>query len=209
MSSALPAEMPRLSASGFSVYADTFAFEDQPGSGGQDVTLYFLSLLGPAQSTRAVWARLLKGELVTLAWEDARLTRFGRLAALGPQAWRMFSAGLPAAAGQQLVLAPTLALVGSLGEAFLLLPRSDAEAPVLHYQFLNRRTDLPLHACWAAWLWARAIDTGEARPLAARGLQAYHCRPDAVALAADVSRAVRQGRLALDAGHDRTMGHAA
>jgi len=192
----LPAELPRLSAGGFSVYADTFAFEEKPGYDAEEVTFYFLSLLGPAQSTRAIWARLLKGELVTLAWETARRTRFGRLAALGPKGWRMWSAGLPAAAGHQLVLAPTLALAGSVGEEFLLLPRGEADAAPLHYQFLNRRTDLPLHASWAPWLWSRALDTCEARPLVARGLQAYICRPDEPALVEDVSRAIRQGRLA-------------
>ena len=193
----LPPEMPRLSAAGFSAYVDTFAFAEHEVYGQHEIVLYFLSLLGPQQSIRALWARLLKNELVSLAWDGARLTRMGRLAPLGPKQWRMHSASLPSAAGHQLVLAPSLALATTEGTQFLILPRRAEEAAALHYRFLNRRADLPLHPSWDGWLWSRALDEGEAQPLSARGLLAFRCTPDMAALTRDVSRAIRERRLTL------------
>ena len=194
---AVPPEMPRLSAGGFSAYVNTFAFAENAVYGQQEIVLYFLSLLGPQQSVRALWARLLKNELVSLAWDDAHCTKMGRLAPLGPKQWRMHSASLPSAAAHQLVLVPSLALAASDGDQFLILPRREDEAAALHYRFLNRRIDLPLHPSWDGWLWARARREGEAEPLSARGLLAFQCAPDVAALTRDVSQAVRERRLTL------------
>jgi hypothetical protein len=49
--------------------------------------------------------------------------------------------------------------------------RSDAEAPPLHFHFLNRRLDLPLHLRWASWLWERGMRTGEIMALESWGVQ--------------------------------------
>ncbi len=89
---------------------------------------------------------------------------------------------------------------------FLLLPRGAAEAARLHYRFLNRRLDLPLHPDWADWLWERARRTGEARALESQGLEAYRCVPDAAALATDLTAAVRRGTLRVAEGLEPQSG---
>lgn len=66
---------------------------------------------------------------------------------------------------------------------------------MLHYRFLNRRLDLPLHPSWATWLWERALRTREAVPLESRGLCAYRCVPNPEGLAEDITSAVGRGSL--------------
>lgn len=73
--------------------------------------------------------------------------------------------------------------------------RSEDEAPSLHYRFLNRRLDLPLHPSWAAWLWERGLSAGEVEALESVGVHAYRCRPDSAALQRDISEALQNKRL--------------
>lgn len=188
--------LPVLQAAGFGASVDAVAWEPEPGASGRELRLWFLSLLGPQQAVKALWARLVKGEIASLSFEDLGTARFCALAPEGPRSWRFFGASLPAAAGYHGVLVPEKALYRTDATDFLLLPREGA-AP-LHYRFLNRRLDLPLHSSWADWLWQRALDAGEATPLEAQGIEAYHCAPNPDALAADLSAAVRAGTLALE-----------
>ncbi len=85
---------------------------------------------------------------------------------------------------------------------FLLLARSEEEAPALHYRFLNRRVDLPLHPSWAAWLWERGLKANEVEALESLGVHAYRCRPDASALQEDLSDAVRRRLLTVPDDED-------
>ena len=105
------------------------------------------------------------------------------------------TASLPAAAGYHGLLVPEAAFYTSEHSDFLLFPRNLEEAANLHYRFLNRRLDLPLHASWATWLWERALGLGEAVELEALGIYAYRCRPQAQSLAVDLSEAIRHGTL--------------
>lgn len=75
------------------------------------------------------------------------------------------------------------------------LARAEDEAPALHYRFLNRRVDLPLHPSWAEWLWDRGFASGETEALHSVGIHAYRCRPDVGQLEEDIGAAVRRGRL--------------
>ena len=185
--------LPVLTIAGFRASVDAYALERPPQAG--ESLLWFVSLLGPQQSVKALWARLLKGELATLSLEAFGRTHFCRLAPEGPKAWRFVGAGLPAASGYQGVLLPEAARYAAERPDFLLLPREERDAAALHYRFLNRRVDLPLLPAWADWLWARATRRHEAVPLVSYGLAAFRCRPDPDALAADLGAAVRRGVL--------------
>lgn len=189
--------LPILQAGGFSASVDAYAWEPDPAQGQRQMRLWFLSLLGPQQAVKALWARLVKGEFATLSTETLGTARFCALAPEGPRAWRFFTANLPAAAGYHGMLVPEAAFYTSERRDFILLPRQREEAAALHYRFLNKRLDLPLHPIWADWLWDRALRHGEAIPLDAYGLSAFRCQPDPERLAADLSEAVRQGTLTL------------
>jgi hypothetical protein len=187
--------LPVLQAGGFGASVDAFAWEPDPDPAASRMRLWFVSLLGSQQALKALWARLLKGELATLSREALGQVYFCTLAPEGPRAWRSFTASLPAAAGHQLVLLPEAARHAAARDDFLLLPRSDKEAPRLHFRFLDRRVDLPLHAGWDGWLWERALRAGEAVALEGEGIHAYRCTPNPDALAMELSAAVRDGVL--------------
>lgn len=190
--------LPMLQAAGFSATVDAFAGESDQDPTTHQMRLWFISLLGPQQAVKALWARLVKGESATLSFNGRGAVRFCALAPEGPRRWHFYTASLPAAAGYQGVLVPESALYGTDQTDFLLLPLRTEAAAVLHYRFLNRRLDLPLHARWADWLWQRALRVGEAAPLEALGLEAYRCIPNPDALAADLGAAVRLAQLVLD-----------
>jgi hypothetical protein len=198
------AALPSLEADGFTAAVDAYAWEQDADAGTPRMRLWFLSMLGPQQSVKALWVRLVRGEVATMrfgAEGGLGRARFCALAPEGPRSWRFFAAALPASAGHHAVLAPEAALYTGERPHFVVLPRAAEDAAALHYRFLNRRVDLPLHPWWAGWLWSRAVATGEATALEARGLTAYRCVPDVEALAADLSAAVRAGALAVpDAG---------
>lgn len=187
--------LPVLTIAGFRASVDVYALERPPQT--EDAWLWCVSLLGPQQSVKALWARLLKGELATLSLVVFGRTHFCRLAPEGPRAWRFFGASLPAVSSYQGVLVPETARYATDRPDFLLLPREERDAATLHYRFLNRRVDLPLLPAWADWLWARAQRRQEAVALISYGLAAYRCRPDPDALAADLGDALRRGRLRL------------
>lgn len=190
-----PDSLPVLSIAGFRASVDAYALERPPQA--EDASLWCVSLLGPQQAVKALWAGLLKGELATLSLAAFGRTHFCRLAPEGPGAWRFFGASLPAVSGYQGVLVPEAARYAADRPDFLLLPREERDAATLHYRFLNRRLDLPLLPAWADWLWARAQRRREAVALVSYGLAAYRCRPDPGALAADLGDALRRGRLRL------------
>lgn len=184
-----------LQVGGFGASVDAYAWEPDPDPAARRMRLWFLSLLGPQQALKAIWARLLRGEVATLSREALGQARFCALAPEGPRAWRSFTARLPGTGGHQLVLLPEAARHAAARDDFLLLPRTADEAATLHARFLDRRVDLPLHASWADWLWARAVAVGEAVALEAEGILAYRCAPQPAPLAADLSAAVAGGTL--------------
>jgi hypothetical protein len=188
--------LPLVQSSGFSVSTDAFVWEPEADPSAGRMRLWFLSLLGSQQALKAIWARLLKGELVTISREALGQVRFGVLAPEGPRGWRSYTASLPAAAGHQLVLLPEVARYQWIRDDFLLLARSAEEVPLLHFRFLDRRVDVPLHPLWRDWLWERALRSGEAVSLEAEGVLAYRCVPNRDALAEELTQAIRGGSLA-------------
>jgi hypothetical protein len=61
--------LPALQVGGFGASVDAFAWEPDPGPAARRMRLWFLSLLGPQQALKAIWARLLRGEVATLSRE--------------------------------------------------------------------------------------------------------------------------------------------
>src|SRR5437879_5927241 len=86
------ASLPVLQDGGFGASVDAFAWEPDPNPATPRMHLWFVSLLGPQQALKALWARLLKGELATLSREALGQVYFCTLAPEGPRAWRSFTA---------------------------------------------------------------------------------------------------------------------
>jgi len=184
-------ETMHIRCAGFSAAVDAYARDD--------ADLWFISMLGNQQSVRALWARLLKGEPAVLS-DDALLG--GRYCALAPEAraaTRFHAAKLPVTGATHGLLIPEQAFYAGERSDFLLMARSAAEAPALHYRFLSRRVDLPLHPLWADWLWERGLTRGEVLPLDGVGIHAWRCEPDQSDLTETLGRALRGHRIPLPA----------
>ena len=173
-------------AGGFSATVD--------GCARSDDELWFLSMLGHQQAVRAIWARLIKGEAgyldgAALGGEPLPLAR----EAWGT--WRFTGMRLPSASAYHGMLIPELAAYATERLDFLLLVREQDDAAQLHFRFLARRLELPLHPSWADWLWRRGLENGEVEQLESAGLRAYRCRPQPEPLRADIGDAVRRRAL--------------
>lgn len=190
-------DLPTLQVGGFNAAVDACAWEIEPDPAARRMRVWFLSLLGPQEAVKAVWARLIKGETATMSLEHLSTARFCALAPEGPRQWRFLSASLRTVAGYHGMLVPEAARYTAERADFLLLPRSSEEAAPLHYRFLNRRLDLPLHPSWAPWLWERGMRNGEIVALESWGVHAYRCLPNSEGVAAELGEAVRRRSLPL------------
>ncbi len=159
--------------------------------------LWFLSMLGHQQAVRAIWARLVKGEAgflssTELGGEPTPLVR----EAWGT--WRFTGMRLPSGSAYHGMLIPEIAAYAADRLDFLLLVREQDDAAQLHFRFLARRLDLPLHPSWAEWLWRRGLENEEVQHFESVGVRAYRCRPQPEALRADISDAVRRCALVVE-----------
>jgi hypothetical protein len=159
--------------------------------------LWFLSMLGHQQAVRAIWARLIKGEAgflnsTELGGEPTPLAR----EAWGT--WRFSGMRLPSGSAYHGMLIPEIAAYATERLDFLLLVREQDDAAQLHFRFLARRLDVPLHPSWAEWLWRRGRENEEVQHLDSIGVQAYRCCPQPEALRADISDAVRRRELVVE-----------
>lgn len=184
-------ELLTIRAGGFSATVDGCARDADE--------LWFVSMLGHQQAVRAIWARLVKGEAAYLSETELG----GQPIPLAREAWgtwRFSGQRLPSGSAYHGMLVPELAAFAAERRDFLLLARQPDEADHLHYRFLNRRLDLPLHPSWAEWLWARGMENGEVETLTSVGVHAFRCRPEPDALREDIGEAVRRGDLPVATG---------
>ena len=159
--------------------------------------LWFLSMLGHQQAVRAIWARLVKGEAGFLSSTELG----GEPMPLAREAWgtwRFTGARLPSGSAYHGMLIPEIAAYATDRLDFLLLVREQDDPAQLHFRFLARRLDLPLHPSWAEWLWRRGLENEEVQQLESAGLRACRCRPQPEALRADISDAVRRRELGVE-----------
>jgi hypothetical protein len=205
------ADLPRLQAGGFGATVEAYALEDDPGVRGQ-ARLWLVSLLASRQAVEAIWAALVTGKTALLSTRGIGPARPCALAPEGPRGWPSPIVKLRESTLAHGLIHPRSAHYAHDRADFLLIPRLDprgtesvsdplvatqarAALAAQHFRFLNRRVDTPLHPAWAAWLWTRAVDRGEAVELDSYGLAAYRCMPDVAALTAAVQDGVRSGEL--------------
>ncbi len=159
--------------------------------------LWFLSMLGHQQAVRAIWARLVKGETAFLGSTELG----GEPTPLAREAWgtwRFTGMRLPSGSAYHGVLIPEIAAYATDRLDFLVLVREQDDAAQLHFRFLARRLDLPLHPSWAEWLWRRGLESGEVETLTSAGVRAFRCRPDPATLREDIRNAVRARILSVE-----------
>ena len=201
-----PWDLHTISAGGFSATADAFA-RDEDTQG-----LWFLSMVGSQTALKAIWASLLKqppdaAHIIRGVDGTAPSGNYQRCVVPHDTVgtWTTKIARLPVSGGWHALAYTRLAEYGFERGDFLLLVRSEEEAPNLHHRFLDRRSPLPLHRSWADWLWRKGLRNGAIVPLQSTGVVAYRCSPNAERLREDLSEAVAEGRLTLP-GEEGTDG---
>ena len=187
-----------VSAGGYSAVADAFAFHNE------SKTLWFLSMIGPQTSVKAIAATLMKmppGQAHFIKGTDNTELE-GPIVSTIPShettgTWTSRTQRIKDNAFHT-ILYTKWAEHSSDSQRFVILPKTDESAPGLYYQYLDRRTPLPLHHTWTEWLWERGLlSPREIQPLHSSGLKGYLCTPDHEALRRDVSLAVAMGILTI------------
>ncbi len=187
-----------ISVGGFSATADAFARDEDAE------TLWFLSMVGSQTALKAIWGSLLKQPPETAhiiqGADGMALTGDYHRCAIPYQTlgtWTTKIARLPTSNGWHALVYTKWAEYASEHDSFLLLAKSEEEAPALHHRFLDRRSPLPLHHSWASWLWRKGLQNGSIVRLQSVGINAYRCTPNAEWLREDLSQAVASGYLTL------------
>lgn len=202
--------LPKVSSGGFTAHVDAVAWESYIYGYGHSSkhtvdTLHFLSMLGPTQTVRALWARAIAGENLTLTGLDNRALSVN-LGYVVKDTWKLTQRSLPNAPGAaHLIIAHVNAShLGMNQREWYTFPRTPEEAPLLFYRFLDRRVTVPLHPSWMDWLWTLALEKEWAKPLKAfaasgRFIAAYKCLVSHPAqVEAEVSEGVRRGVLKVE-----------
>ena len=168
--------------------------------------LRFLSIGGPTEAVQAVIAGALQGERITLFRKTESADPLERHRAhsgwLAPprSGGRSLTRRLPC--GQSHGLYYPDASPETTRDTFsLILPAEERpEAPAALLRLLDRRTTLPLHPSWAAWLWDHLEAEDALTPLHGEGPWiGWDLRLDPKALTAGVTQAIKQRRLAVAA----------
>ena len=130
-----------ISAGGFSATADAFA-RDESTDG-----LWFLSMVGSQTALKAIWASLLKQPPDTahlIRGADGMALAGGYQRCQVPYdtigTWTTRIAKLPVSGGYHALVYTRTAEFAFERDSFLLLARTQREAPALHHRFLDRRS---------------------------------------------------------------------
>ena len=136
-----PQDLHTISAGGFSATADAFA-RDEDTQG-----LWFLSMVGSQTALKAIWASLLKqppdaAHIIRGVDGTAPSGNYQRCVVPHDTVgtWTTKIARLPVSGGWHALVYTKQAEYGFERNDFLLLARSEDEAPELHHRFLDRRS---------------------------------------------------------------------
>ena len=184
-----------VSAGGFSATADAYAISPHSDQ------LWFLSMVGSQTSLKAIAAALLKTPPdvchIIKGVEGMELSGNYQTCHIPFHTignWTSRTTRLKNRAYHTLVYSKQ-AHHDFDSHEFIILPRTDQEAPTLHHMYLDARSSIPLHHTWADWLWHRSLDTNETYPLDTSGILAFHCTPNFDDLQEDITQAIIYGDL--------------
>ena len=189
-------------AGGFQATCDAYAVDQQKE------LIYFLSMIGPQTSVKAIWAAMLNSNPAPVYMSDIATQADKHATAPGEYqkytippdttgTWTTKITKLPNKNGWHAMVYTKMAEFTNDNKSFLIIARNEHEAPTLHYKFMDKRTTIPIHESWADWLWDRGLEQGEIIPLKSLRIHGFFCMPDEENLREDLMEAVASGHLTL------------
>ena len=194
-----PEDLRTVSAGGFSAICDAYAVNPQ------NEGIYFISMIGPQTSVKAIWSKLLNSPpspafisrglpgLSAIEEFDRYMIPPHLIGTCTPKLSK-----LPNKNGWHAMVYTKNAEYSNNNDSFLLIARNEEEAPGLHYRFLDKRVTVPIHESWADWLWERGLENGEILPLECLKIVAYWCEPRVEELRNDLTWAIQSGEISLE-----------
>ena len=193
-----PEELTLVDAAGFSAVADAYVRD------AHSETLWFISMLGNQTALKAIAATLFNQPpkhiyLVVEHPEDPAKDNYlpcqVPITTIGT--WTHKIVRMPTTRVFHSLVYTRKAEYANASKDFLLIARTPEEAPRLHYLFLERRVNIPLHESWADWLWDWGKANGTINQLDSKGIDGYLCNPEEESLKEDLSDAISERQLTL------------
>ena len=197
-------DLTTVEAGGFSAVVDAYARDAKTGG------LWFISMMGNQTSVKAITAVIMGQPLRTfhlIQEHPFDPTKDEYIPCTVPpqttRTWTRKILKLPSTQAFHALVYSKKAEYTNHSKDFLLLPHTEEQAPHLHYMYLERRINLPLHESWAQWLWDQGIANETILPIQSKGILAYACNPDEELLTEDVSEAISQRVLTIQENSQR------
>ena len=202
-----PDDLTLVDAGGFNAVADAYARDED------NDTLWFISMLGNQTALKSIAAQLFNQppkDIYLVVEHEQDPSKDTYLPCRVPRhtigTWTHKIVRMPTTRVFHSLVYTKKAEYAHNSKDFLLLARTPEEAPRLHYLFLDRRVNIPLHELWADWLWSWGLEEGCINPLQSKGVHAYLCDPNEEALKGDLSAAISERELQLPRGSQGDTG---
>lgn len=162
---------------GFHAYADAFALDGQ--------WVIFLSIAGHKDAVKAIRATLLTNHWINVGVHEICLlprTKYGTSVKALPSG----------------IVHTAIFIKNDLGQSqsyYALTARPEPTDSDLYFTVLIKHSAVPVHYCWKAWLYKRAVQRKEVETLTAHGIHGIKISLENTSLAEDISTALKKGKL--------------
>ena len=190
-----PEEIYHINSNGFSVLLEDFALNEKTQE------LWMISMVGSEKATKAIWAALLNSpphpatisvtkRTGAAGWNDLITCQ---LANLQKDLWQNFRIRIPSINQHHMLLYHRCTEPNfTQDKSFVILENPGQNMAEQHFNYLNKRTQVPMAPHWADWIWEQARINSEAVPLKTARRQAYYCQPSDDAITQRISYAVKE-----------------
>jgi hypothetical protein len=178
-------DIPHIRNYGFNAYLDAYAI-DRWGAA------YFLSLIGPSTAVQSIIASLLSRSGYVEIFHDGFPCE--GIALPYKMKFKTIVRRLPSRQ-QHAILYSEIASSDNSDKLFLVIVKDESLAHEVFFQYLDRRTDIPLHKSWSKWLWDKLFDLEDITQLKTYGIHAYLCDIYEDTLIELITEAVKSGEL--------------
>ena len=190
-----PDQIYHINSNGFSVLLEDFALDEKTAQ------LWMISMIGSEKATKAIWAALLNSpphpanisvtkRTGAAGWTDLIKCH---LAKVEKESWQNFRIRIPSINQHHMLLYHRCTEQNfTQDKSFVILESPAQTMAEQHFNYLNKRTQVPMAPHWADWIWEQARINSEAIPLRTARRQAYYCQSSDEQLTERLSHAIKE-----------------